>query len=257
MRLGYQVVIESKQILRGSQGVIMKVRSMLFGAMAVLGVLSQAGAVRAADAAFDEGYFTIQDVVVTESVSSAPVGQASVSLGAVAAEIGEVAVAVDQVIALGQKVWTIVKDGQPVHQTQWAAAAALPLGVTSWAEMSGWQAPQARVLRYQYTNVYGMTVIDFQVRVTYTYGGSYDGQGAYLTGVSVQPLSVQTAWGYTLNAKANVLNAVNMGSLAAPLAGMEIGVYWSIETVMKKGEFSASVYVDGKGGFRNLTNGTL
>ena len=45
----------------------MKVRSMLFSAVAVMSLVASAHAVRADETAFDEGYFTIKNVIVTES----------------------------------------------------------------------------------------------------------------------------------------------------------------------------------------------
>ena len=52
----------------------------------------------------------------------------------------------------------------------------------------------------------------------YTYGGSYDGKGAYITGAEVVPTDVNVAWGYNLGASMKVKSIFNQGSRENPVA---------------------------------------
>src|SRR6185437_16731122 len=101
---------------------------------------------------------------------------------------------------------------------------------------------QAHTYQTTLKNVYGMTVVSFQYRVSYTAGGSYRGAGKYLTNVAVAPQDLYVAWGYTFNATASVPNITNAGTERAPVAGAQILVKWSIDTDMAHSEQSAGYY---------------
>ena len=209
---------------------------------------------------FDEKYFTIQKIeMVEEGVQedAAPVADGSDLQCFDGASLGETAVIIDQIIQLGEKVWKIVEANKPVVSvTEAPRASALPKGADSWLQLAGWQNPKARVFRVSYKNLYGMNVVDFSFRVTYSSGGNVRGKGAYLANVSVLPANLQVAWGFTFNAGVEVANVLNAGSAQSPVAGMELLIRWQIDTVVKHERSTASYFVRGDGGFVDMTNGT-
>lgn len=165
-------------------------------------------------------------------------------------------IVIDQIINLGARVWDVVVRNRPVVNVSTQTATALPKGVTEWTQLAGWQAPRAKIFRIRWQNLYRMDVVDFSVRVLYTYGGNVRGKGRYLTNVTIVPANLTVAWGYTFNAKASVPSVTNAGTERDPVGAAELLSTWSVDTVLKHEEGSMSFYVRGDGQFLNLTNGT-
>jgi hypothetical protein len=242
----------------------MTLSKQLVGAAVGMAFLMGAGLSQAQAKEMDPMDLTIGDVVVTEISDEVLVGNESLRFANptvstepenAAAEVEAAAVIFDQIVNLGQKMWRLVEEGRPVVSTRWATASALPEGIQNWFSMSGWDNPRARVYRVEYKNLYGITVVDFSFRVTYTAGGSFQGKGQYLSRVSVEPASVLVRWGYQFDATAEVANVVNVGSSSSPIGGMELLLRWKVSTVMNEVEQTASYFVRGDGAMVDLTRG--
>jgi hypothetical protein len=136
------------------------------------------------------------------------------------------------VINTGLKVWKIIADNKPVVDIQTQYATALPLGVTQWQHMEGWQIPKSDTYHLTAKNLVGLTVINVRYQVLRTYGGSYKGKGKYLTAVGVQPLLVDVAWGYHFSMDAFIPDEsiVNVGRADDPIAALTAQVKWRIST---------------------------
>ena len=170
-------------------------------------------------------------------------------------ELDTAEVILDKILAIGRKVWAVVEANKPVVSFTNQTASALPQGVQSWQQLSGWQTPRAFVYRVNYENLYGISVVDFSYRVTYTPAGNVNGRGRYLSNVTIVPNSLDVSWGYTFNANASIVNTVNTGSASEPVAGMELLLTWSIDTVLKHNQSTTSYFVRGDGQFTDLTSG--
>lgn len=165
-------------------------------------------------------------------------------------------IVLDKVINMGRKVWAIVEANQPVVNVELNSANALPMGVQSWDSLQGWEAPSSRLYTYTYRNGFRMNVVKFSFRVLYTYGGSVNGKGRYLANVTVVPARLNVMWGYKFDAKASVPSVLNASRIAGePIAAAEVLVDWTVKTVLKHSRRSASFYVRGDGGFKDLSDG--
>jgi hypothetical protein len=156
----------------------------------------------------------------------------------------------DQIINLGQKVWQMIKDNEPILEARGMTASALPAGLRCWNELSNWAPARAETYEVKYVNLYGITVINFKFRLLYSYGGSYKGQGRYLTNSTIQYSNVDVMWGYIFNADVEIPQVLNMGSTESPLAGMQLTVNWSVNTrplSLKKSVNSSSFFIGGDG----------
>lgn len=167
-------------------------------------------------------------------------------------ELGQVELVLDKVINIGKKVWDVVAKGKPVVNIQTDVATALPAGAKCWLDLQGWARPQSKVWGISFKNLYGVEVVKLVYRVLYLPGGSVDGQGRYIGYATIQPVEVNVAWGYTFNAKVTIPTVFNMGSKASPIAGMNITMSWTIDTILKHTEQSQSFFVSGLGEFRQL-----
>ena len=246
--------------------------------LGLLAVLSTGSVVHASDRMADEAYFELKapKVTVEEIDPSSMISPSEVNfLRASVAESKRVSaletssespmtgieeldaaeVVLDKILSIGRKIWTVVEANKPVLNFTTQNASAVPMGVQSWQQLSGWQTPRAFVYRVTYENLYGMDIVDFSYRVMFTPGGSVNGRGQYLSNVTIVPNTIDVAWGFTFNANASVVNTVNTGSSTAPVAGMELLLNWTVESPLKKSQNTASYYVRGDGQFTNLTNG--
>ena len=194
-------------------------------------------------------YIIDPDSIRIERIQEAAPEQAAGAVKPSAVEV-DPAVVIDQIINIGQKVWEIVEKNKPVVNVTTTYAAAVPQGITTWDQLTGWKEPKARTYGFYAKNLYGMTVIDVKYQVEMTYGGSYKGKGRYLTGVTVAPLKVDVAWGYKFSMDAAVPSVTNVGTSDDPVAAMLANLHWQISTTLKDSQGTAVYYMQGTGAFR-------
>ncbi len=201
-------------------------------------------------ATFDADYYTIKRATLTEideEVSDLTldtvVENSCMTVDTIAAE----GVDIDQIINYGKMIWKFIKDNKPVVNVERNSANALPKGIKSSYELAGWKGIVTKTYRMTYENLYGMNVIDFKFRVSSTYGGSYKGQGQYVTNATIVPALVSVAWGYTFNATVAINDVLNVGSEKNPIGAIDISVRYSIDTVMKHNAEMYTFLVRGDG----------
>lgn len=148
--------------------------------------------------------------------------------------IGDAAVAIDQIVNIGQKVWDVIKANEAVLNVKHDYANALPKGVRSAEELDGFSDLQARGVRLFGKNLYGATVYDVTLTAVHQYGGSYEGRGKFLETVTLLPSFVDVMWGYTLDVGVTRISAVNHGTSQDPVAGLTMEGLVSVSTVMQK-----------------------
>ncbi|KYG61570.1 hypothetical protein AZI86_17850 [Bdellovibrio bacteriovorus] len=153
---------------------------------------------------------------------------------------------VDQIINIGKKIWTIVQAGKPVMNIKLDTANALPKGLTCWSDLSGWNVPESKVYQIDYTNGFGMNVVSFAYRVTYTAGGSANGVGKYITNATFMPANVKVAWGFQFDAEAAIPSVFNTGTKEAPVAGMQMNMGWKVTSPVVEHLSSESYFVSGE-----------
>lgn len=161
------------------------------------------------------------------------------------------------VISIGTKIWEIIEANRPVVTQNYSAVSALPNGAKTWADLDGWMEPTTHTYKLVYTNVYKMKVVEFEYRVIYTLGGTFEGKGKYLSRVEIEPKILNVAWGYKFNANGMVLSVTNAGTKENPLAAMEVNMNWSVETVLKHMGQTVRYYIRGDGLFKNLSDGSI
>ncbi|MFA6029413.1 MAG: hypothetical protein WC969_06150 [Elusimicrobiota bacterium] len=161
---------------------------------------------------------------------------------------------IGQIINIGQQIWQIIENNKPVVDVQTTYAAAVPDGITHWAQLGGWRPPEGRVYQLTAKNMYGANTIDVRFEVTRCYGGNYKGKGKYLTNVTIEPLQVNVLWAYKFSMKAEVppTSIINVAQPEDPIAGMTVKLSWKIETAVKYTEGTSRYFVQGDGLFKEL-----
>jgi len=166
--------------------------------------------------------------------------------------LDQVNIIIDKIVNIGKKVWGLIETGRPVVNVTTYTANALPAGLQCWSDLAGWQIPQSKVYRVQYENGFGANVVDFAYRVTFTAGGSLNGQGKYITNATIAPADLNVSWGFNLTANAEVPSVFNTGTKEAPVAGMQMLMKWNIKTVVSHVEQAETFYVGGDNVMKHL-----
>ena len=168
--------------------------------------------------------------------------------------VGDVVPVLDSIVNLGLKIWKIIEDNKPVVDVKTQYATALPEGIKSWTQMSGWQRPKGTIYQLTAKNAYGGQVINLRYQVLRTSGGNYKGTGKYLTAVTVEPLLVEVAWGYHFSLQASVpdTSVVNVGTSESPVAAMMAQLGWRISTAVKDSQGKGIYYLQGDGLYQEI-----
>lgn len=152
---------------------------------------------------------------------------------------------VDQIINIGKKIFAVINAGKSVVNVKIDTANALPAGLSCWSDLAGWQVPQSKVYNVQYENGFGMTVVDYSYRVTFTAGGNADGVGQYITNATFQPANVSVAWGFNFDANAVIPSVFNTGTRRDPVAGMQMNMDWKVTSPMSNEAGAESYFASG------------
>jgi hypothetical protein len=208
----------------------------------------------------EQDYFTIDTVTVQEIPDESPLPgyiktyeyAQDLPIATQVSQTKQLEVEIDTIINIGKKVWNIVEAGKPVVNIQLNSASAMPAGIKGWQQLAGWQTPRSSTYRVHYTNLYTMNVVDFSYRVLFTYGGSYNGQGRFVTGATIEPAALDVAWGYSFKANVEIPTVINMGTVQNPVGGIQMNVNWEVGTVIKNSQTRASYFVDGLGQLKQL-----
>lgn len=163
---------------------------------------------------------------------------------------------VERIVNIASKMWEIIKDNKPVSNVDTRYAVALPHGITSPSQLSGWSKPKVYIYRFYAENLYGIKTVDVEYRVIFTYGASYNGKGKYLAGISVVPTKVDVAWGYVFNMRSYVPDStvVNVGTYSDPIAAVQLKLTWNISTFVKDSKSTSVYYIQGDGYFKEIAS---
>lgn len=178
---------------------------------------------------------------------SLPAPESTTSLGNLItdliADLGDV----KKWVTLGGKIWEVIRNNQPVVNVKTQTVSVLPLSKPNWTEMETWKGPQAKSYTVAAKNLYGMTVISHTYTVAFHHGGSLGGRGQFLANATIIPTSVNVSWGFTLNSKVNVGQPLNTGTALDPVPGIDLGLEWSMSSMLKKSQGTDQFYVRGDG----------
>lgn len=152
-------------------------------------------------------------------------------------DVGDDLVIVDQIINLGEKIWSIIEKNKPVEDVQYKYANALPKGANP-GDLEGFSSLQYRSYRQYGKNTFGATVYDVTYTAIHRYKGDLGGVGQYLENVTVLPHKVSVGWGYTLNLGVGSVSTVNVGTHAEPIGDLTMELKLKVSTVMKIYEYN-------------------
>lgn len=155
----------------------------------------------------------------------------------------------DKIVNLMEKIFNIIEKNQPVVNITVNYANAVPFGTSHWTQLQGWSKPATKKYAFSMKNAYGSEVVKVTYQVHRTHSGNFNGKGKFLTGVTVEPLKVVTAWGYKVTLVSEVPDSTiaNVGTQEDPVASMQLQLKWIVHTMVKDISSKAIYYVQGDG----------
>jgi hypothetical protein len=158
-------------------------------------------------------------------------------------------------VALGEDLYTLAIKGKPTNTTSYAPISVIPKvkgEPVDLLEMENWSIPTKKTYEVIYRNYFGLEVVNFKYSIIYSYNGTYNGKGAYLTSVQIVPEHVKTLFGFDFSATMKLGGIQNQGKKAYPIAGVTILLQHSVSTIIANSIEVNSFYISGKGVFLKL-----
>lgn len=201
----------------------------------------------------ETGSLQITDVPSTEKQVIPPTFTEGV------AAVGSVIGIAKDVVALGEAIYTLVEKGRPKITTEYAPISILPRDPTNTEtdpakkyavdpfDMEGFSFPVEKIITSKIKSPFGSEVVTFQYKILYSYGGSYNGRGKYLTGINIIPLKVTAGWGWVLNSSMKFSGMMNHGTRENPIVGAIITVKYNMTNLTRGVERNDTIYITGDG----------
>ncbi|MFA5584319.1 MAG: hypothetical protein WDA09_08900 [Bacteriovoracaceae bacterium] len=165
-------------------------------------------------------------------------------------QVGRVIGVARDLVALGEDLYRLVIKGKPSNTTKYAPISVIPkVGnrPVDLLETENWSMPVKRTYEVAWKNLYGVEVVYFRYSVFFSYNGSYNGKGRYLTSVQVLPEQVKTLFGYDFTATMKLGGIQNNGTRLNPVAAATVLIEYTISTVVKAENNVDTFFVTGNG----------
>jgi hypothetical protein len=163
---------------------------------------------------------------------------------------------IDRLIAVGQKITAIIKEGKAiVNNNPMAAISVLPRKEGRDPvvhDMGGWTIPVSKRYKISFKNLYGTEVVSFVYSVSFQYNGSTSNKGKYLAGVRASAREIDVLWGFDVDATSQLVQISNIGTEENVVAGATIELTYTVKSWAKSMTKSASFHVTGDGRFYRL-----
>ena len=216
-----------------------------------------------AQTVYDVEYQTIGSVELVEitddgdsNLNDLPLMNPNALKSAPVDEMDMVLMKAEKMIALGEKIYAIAKKGEPVVSVKTTPVSVLPAdekgNLVSAFNLENWQFPKTKKYRISYKNLYGITTVKFEFMLIFTYGGSLNGKGHYITAAQIVPTTLNVLWGYTFDASFSVQSITNQGSADSPVAAAVLMMDYRVKTVLQETNLNKTFYINGLGQVTSL-----
>lgn len=157
-------------------------------------------------------------------------------------------------VALGEDVYNLVTKGKPSVVTKYDPLSVVPKvdgKPVDLMDTEEWKFPTKRSFALFYKNKLGMKVIDFKFDVMWSYGGKYNGKGAYITGAQIIP-AASAKFGFDFTATMKVGGIQNAGKRDNPIAVASLLLEHSVSNILNARSMTHIFVIDGLGRFKRL-----
>jgi hypothetical protein len=165
---------------------------------------------------------------------------------------GKVIQASRDMVAFGESIYELVRKGKPTSVTAYEPISVVPRDPTTKEyvdpfELEGFSMPVEKNFNAKVTNGTGKVVVNFNYKVMYAFGGSYNETGKYLTSVLIIPGSVVVKFGWDFAATMKLSGIMNHGTKANPIAGVLVTVKYQMNSWSSSFERNDTIHINGNG----------
>jgi hypothetical protein len=168
---------------------------------------------------------------------------------------GKVITTARDLVALGEDIYRLVSHGKPNVSTSYDPISVIPKVNNQPVDIldtESWSMPAKRTYSLTLRNTYNIAVITFRYSVIYSYHGSYNGKGAYLTAAQIQPDYVNVLWGFDFTATMKLGGIQNQGTRDNPVAAATLLMQYSASNILNSRTMIDTYFITGRGGFKKL-----
>lgn len=207
---------------------------------------------------------SMKQVVTPTQTAPAPTPTPAPTFNDRVESTGKVIGVAKDVVALGEAIYALVEKGRPKVTTEYAPIEILPRDpsnteadpakryAVSPFDMEGFSFPVEKMITAKVKSPMGKEAVIFQYKVVYSYGGSYNGAGKYLTGINIIPARVQVGRGWTFNSTMKLTGMMNHGTRANPIVGAMITIKYSMSSTSQMFERNDTIYISGDGSMKAM-----
>ena len=180
------------------------------------------------------------------------------TIGERAEDAGKVITAARDIVALGEEIYKLVIKGKPTNTTEYAPVSVVPKipGTADYVDpfdLENFSMPIEKKFSSVIKNSSGAQVVRFEYMVIFSYGGSYNGAGKYITGAEIVPIKVDTSYGWDFNATMKLGGIMNNGTRENPVAGLNLVIKYQMNSWSKSFERNDMIYINGNGDIKNYS----
>lgn len=174
------------------------------------------------------------------------------TIGERAEEAGQVIGVLKDIVALGESVYELIKKGKPTNTTEYAPISIVPKDLSTNApvdpfELENFSMPIEKKYTTVIKNGLGKRVVTIEYMVIFSYGGSYNGAGKYITAAQIVPTSIDTAFMWDVNATMKLGGIMNHGTKDSPIAGAILGIKYQMSSWGNAFERNDMIHITGNG----------
>lgn len=154
---------------------------------------------------------------------------------------------IDRFLQLGDKVMNFVLTNKPNATYQTLKGSVVPKGIQDFSELAGWSKPVVKTYRVDFKNLFGKPAGGFSYRISFIYGGNYQGKGKYIGQIAFTPFDVTLQIDRQLDIKVELLDPINYGSVQDPMPGIQLRITWDSRTTPRYQMSSVEHFYYGNG----------
>ncbi len=158
-------------------------------------------------------------------------------------------------VALGEDIYRLVSKGKPNVSTTYDPISVIPKvdgKAVDILDTESWSMPTKRTYTTTLKNVYNIAVVTFRYSIIYSYNGSYNGAGAYITAAQITPDYLNVLWGFDFTATMKLGGIQNQGTRANPVAGATLIMQYTSSNVLNSRTIVDTFFITGRGQFKKL-----
>ncbi|CAF4166023.1 unnamed protein product, partial [Rotaria sordida] len=147
-----------------------------------------------------------------------------------------------------KSVWSIISKNAATADIHTIHGNVLPANINSPLDLQTWSpSPVSRSSSLTIYSRLGVRVLQFDYDLEFLYGGSLNGRGAYLDGITVVPSRTTIAWCYVFNANVEITSIRNVGTSDDPVAAAHVELKYQLKALSRvEGTTSFDIKGDGR-----------